>query len=672
MKKTKSEYGSWISDINSKALVEDQINLRGKQIIPLQDGNFFWICGKPTEQGRNSILKKEGEKIMDLIPEPFNARTRVHEYGGSCVCSTSDGKTIFFTNFKDQHLYSVETDSQKEPKLIFSQNGLRFADLTLDENRNCIFCVVEDHSDTLPPYPSNYIASISLNDFKFNILTSGSDFYSNPRISKNGNKISWIEWKFPNMPWDETELFVASLNVEGSKISDKQLITTGNDVSISQSEFSPFDDSLFFISDESGFANIGMFKDEKITFLKHDMVNADFSKPCWTFGTKTFAILDSKRILASYGIKGEGKLSIFDLETSKKFDCQLPFSNLNQIHLLSNTKENEFKVVLLAGSFDTPWSVVTLDLKIKENGVNITYEIIQQEIKNKIDPEYLSTPESIEFPTIFNGKETTAFGFYYPPKNAKYEGLDGSKPPLLCKLHGGPTANVSLVFNLSIQYWTSHGFAVMDLNYGGSTGFGKEYQNRLRKQWGIVDVNDCVAAVNYCVKEKGIDPEKVCIDGESAGGFSTLACLAFTKTFKAGASLYGVSDLEALALDTHKFEAHYLDLLVDIYDPKSENKIYRERSPIHHCDKIDSPIILLQGLEDKIVLPNQAEMFYKAVKAKGLPVSLILFEGEQHGFRISENVRKAYDSELYFYSKVFKFQLNEPDIEPIPIDNLKE
>eukprot|EP01080_Neovahlkampfia_damariscottae_P006939 gene6939-11102_t len=668
MSKTKAEFGSWISEINSKTLVQDKLVLRGQQIVQLSDGNFLWTVGKPSEKGRISIVKKVDNKVIDLILAPFNARTRVHEYGGSCVCSTSNGKFVYFINFSNQSLYCV-SDDFKEPKVVFNKEGYRLADLQLDEKRNLILCVVEHH-DGQSKYPKNFIGSISLIDGSLHILTSGNDFYSTPRFSNNHDKITWIEWKFPNMPWDETDLYFGKLNDTGTKLDEKVLISSDLDVSVSQPKFSLDDKRLFFISDKSGFANIGWynFENQKCEFLNHGFKNVDFSQPGWKFGTNTYVFLGNY-ILASFIDKGVSKLALFEVDSSKSIELNVPISCFAEIQLTS-AKGNDFKVAIIGGSFDQSWTVYSLDISINNGTPMSKLEIIHEEFNNKLNKENLSEPESVEFPTTFNGKETTSFGFFYPPKNANYEGIEGSKPPLLCKIHGGPTAAANSVLNLSIQYWTSHGFAVMDLNYGGSTGFGKEYQNRLRGNWGIVDVEDCVSAVKYCIKEKGVDSEKVCIDGGSAGGFSTLACLAFTNVFKAGCSLYGVSDLEALASDTHKFEARYLDLLVDSYDPKSENKKYKERSPIHHCEKIEAPMILLQGLEDKIVPPNQAEMFYKAVKEKGLPVSLILFEGEQHGFRISENIRKAYDSELYFYSKVFNFKLNEKDIEPIKIDNL--
>ena len=643
-------YGSWKSPITADLIVAGTIGLG--QIV-LDGENVYWSEGRPAEGGRSVIVRRTPDsKTTDVTPSPFNVRTRVHEYGGGAF-AIKDG-TVYFSNFADQRLYKQTPSGEPQP--LTPVADLRYADAVVDLQRERIICVQEDHTKG-DREPTNSLISISLNNGEdIQVLASGSDFYSSPRLSPDASQLAWISWNHPNMPWDSTQLWVAPINPDGS-LGEAECVAGGADKSIFQPEWSP-DGVLYFVSDRSGWWNLyrwlppmpegGLGGVEPLCPM-----DAEFGLPQWVFGMSTYGFESANRIICTYTKKGSWQLASLDLQTKQLEVIETPYTDISSLQVASG------RAVFIAGSATEPTAIVQMDLATQQ------IEVLRRSSQLKIEPGYLSTPQEIPFPTE-NG--LIAYAFFYPPQNQDYTPPKGEKPPLLVKSHGGPTASVSSTFNLKIQYWTSRGFGFLDVNYGGSTGYGREYRQRLNQQWGIVDVDDCANAAKYLAEQGLVDSERLAIAGGSAGGYTTLCALTFRDVFKAGASHYGVSDLEALATDTHKFESRYLDGLIGPYPERKD--LYEARSPIHFTDQLSCPAIFFQGLEDKIVPPNQAEMMVAALKAKGLPVAYVAFEGEQHGFRRAENIKRALDGEFYFYSRVFGFEPSET-IEPVAIDNLE-
>lgn len=637
-------YGSWKSPITSDLIVSETIGL-GQ--IALDGEDIYWVEQRPAEGGRNVIVQRTPDgQTTDMTPAPFNARTRVHEYGGGAF-AVADG-TIYFSNFADQRLYRQAPGSAPEP--ITPAMDLRYADGVIDRRRNRMICVREDHTAS-GREAVNTLVSINLegDEQGGQVLVAGNDFYSSPRLSPDGSRLAWLTWNHPNMPWDGTELWVGELNADGS-LGRTQRVAGGVDESIFQPEWSPHG-ILYFISDRTGWWNPYRWYGGQLEHLV-DM-EAEFGRPQWVFGMPTYAFEPAGRILCSYTQNGTWYLASLDTATRRLEPIQTPYS------FITGLRVGPGRLVFLGGSPTEPASIVRLDPATGR------LEVLCRSSDVAIDPGYLSIPQAIEFPTE-NG--LTAYGFYYKPKNRDYVAPPGERPPLLVHSHGGPTSAASTVLDLGVQYWTSRGIAVLDVNYGGSTGYGRAYRQRLNGQWGIVDVDDCVNGARTLVGRGEVDGDRLIIAGGSAGGYTTLCALTFRNVFQAGASYFGLSDLEADALETHKFESHYSDCLVAPYP--AGRAIYYERSPIHFVDRISVPMILFQGLEDKIVLPNQSEMIFEAVRAKGVPVAYLAFEGEQHGFRKAENIKRSLDAELYFYSRVFGFELADP-VEPVPIENLR-
>jgi dipeptidyl aminopeptidase/acylaminoacyl peptidase len=635
-------YGSWKSPITSELIVTGSLRL-GE--IRLDGQNIYWSEGRPTESGRNAIVQRtpSGETI-DRLPLPLNARTRVHEYGGGAYI-VADG-TVYFSNFADQRLYRQLPGQAAEP--ITPEAELRYADAVLDRARSRLICVREDH--TGGGYePINTIAAIDLAQSDGQtILVSGSDFYAAPRLSPTGDRLTWISWNHPNMPWDGTQLWVAEVRENGS-LGEAQLVAGGETESIFQPEWSP-DGTLYFVSDRSNWWNLYRWQGGEVQPICPKA--AEFGQPLWVFHMTTYGFASANQLICTYVESGIQHLAQINTDSLELVDIPILYSSLGGLQV------GDGFAAFVGGSAAAPSALVRLDLSTGKT------EELRRSSSLEIDPGYISVPQAIEFPTA-DGK--TAFAFFYPPQNQDFQAPEGELPPLLVKSHGGPTASTSASFSPGVQYWTSRGIAILDVNYGGSTSYGREYRERLKGRWGIVDVEDCINGAKYLVEQGWVDGDRLCIDGGSAGGYTTLAALTFHKTFRAGASHYGVSDLEALAKDTHKFESRYLDGLIGKYP--EEVAIYHKRSPIYAVDRLSCPVIFFQGDEDKIVPPNQAEMMVDALKEKGLPVAYVLFEGEQHGFRKAENIRRALDGELYFYSRVFGFELAEP-IEPVAIENL--
>ena len=632
-------YGAWESPITSSLIVSETIGLGG---VAMDGERVYWLEGRPAEGGRNVLVSRTPDgQTQDITPKGFNVRTRVHEYGGGAFAIKNE--TVYFSNFADGRLYAQTPDS--EPRAIVGDAKLRYADMRIDTPRDRLICVREDH--TGDGEALNTIVSIDRATGKTDVLVSGNDFYASPSLSPDGSQLAWLTWNHPCMPWDGTELWVATIGENGT-VENPQKVAGSKTESIFQPQWSP-DGVLYFVSDRTDWWNLYRWRDGAIEPLHP--IAAEFATPQWVFGMSTYAFAGDGRIVCTYTQQGLWHLATIDTTTKEFRPIETPYTQISGITAAGD------RVLFLGGSADRATAIVQLDLATQ------TSEILRQSTQIDLDSGYLSTPKPIEFPTE-NG--TTAFAFFYPPTNRDYSAPEGEKPPLLVKSHGGPTASTSTSLRLSIQYWTSRGFAFLDVNYGGSTGYGREYRQRLQGNWGIVDVDDCANAARYVAERGWVDGGRLAIAGGSAGGYTTLAALTFRDVFKAGASYYGVSDLEVLATDTHKFESRYLDGLIGPYPERQD--LYQARSPIHFTDRLSCPTIFFQGLEDKVVPPNQAEMMVAALEKKGLPVAYVPFEGEQHGFRKGENIKRALDGEFYFYSRVFGYQPADP-LEPIEIAN---
>jgi dipeptidyl aminopeptidase/acylaminoacyl peptidase len=618
-------FASWKSPITSDLIVAQSIGLSE---IRLDGHDVYWLESRPHEAGRNVVVSHAGGK--DLLPRPFHARSKVHEYGGG-AWTVADG-VLYFCNFTDQRLYRLDRGAG-EPQPLTPEGLFRYADGVIDRQRSGWVGVREDHTVS-GHEPTNAIVRVDASGTR--VLASEHDFYSSPRLSPDGQWLAWLAWDHPRMPWEGTTLYSVRLDVQGMPTGTPIAIAGGERESVFQPEWSPDGSELFFISDRTGWWNLYRCGLDTRKIAAITPMEAEFGQPQWVFGMSTYAFASADRLVCASTSKGLGRLAIVDLTSGQLTDLELPYTDF------SSVRADGDRVVFRAGSASTPATFVLLDLS---NGKT---ETLKQSTSVSDDPElarYFTQVEAIEFPTTGN---RAAFGLYYPAFNPDYQAPQDERPPLLVKCHGGPTASASSTLDLRTQYWTSRGIAVLDVNYGGSSGFGRAYRERLEGNWGIVDVDDCINGARHLAKLGLADDQRSVITGGSAGGFTTLAALTFHDYFRGGASHYGVSDLAVLARDTHKFESRYLDSLVGPY-PERED-LYRERSPIAQVDRLHVPVIFFQGDEDMVVPPNQTEMMVEALRRNGIPVAYFLYAGEQHGFRKAENIKRSLDAELYFYA----------------------
>jgi dipeptidyl aminopeptidase/acylaminoacyl peptidase len=626
--------------------------------VSVDGDDIYWVEGRPAEAGRNVVVRRDGSgRVEDLVPPGFNARTRVHEYGGGIYAVSN--RDVFFSNFADQRIYAVRASNPGEPQAVTPAGDWFYADAVVDTRRRRLICVREDHTRAGGAEPVNALVSIPLDGppTSGDILASGCDFYSTPRLSADGSKLAWLCWRHPQLPWDGTELWVASVSSSGG-LADARRVAGGDSESIYQPGWSPTGE-LYFVSDRDGWWRLYRSHESDCgdirAVLREPPEGAEFGQPQWIFGTSTWAFSGPSRIVASYTSAGRWRLATIDVDAGTLIEMPAAVEPHDWIVATPT------HAITVAGHPTVPDAVVRIELS---TGI---VETLRRAAAGEIDAGYLSEPEAIAFAT---GRGQTAHAFYYPPRNADCAAPAGDRPPLIVVSHGGPTTAASATYDLKLQFWTSRGFAVVDVNYGGSSGFGRAYRQRLNGQWGLVDVEDCVNAARHLVSEGKADPERLIIRGGSAGGYTTLAALTFyPDVFKAGACYYGISDIEVLARDTHKFESRYLDTLVGPYPEAAAE--YKARSPIHYVENLSCPLILFQGLEDKVVPPNQSQMMADAVRAKGLPVAYLTFEGEQHGFRKAETIIRCLEAELFFYGAVFGFAPADA-IEPVAIVNLAE
>ncbi len=644
MNPVKAPYGSWKSPITASLITANQVGLSE---VRFSTDSLYWLEGRPLEGGRVALVRRsKNGSVEEAIPSQFNVRTRVHEYGGGAYFV--DGETLYFSDFQSQRIHRQDPGSEPRPitpePLIPS--GLRYADGHSSPSGTSIVLVRETHADG--GEATNDIVLISAEGLhSARSIVSGNDFYSFPRFSPDGEKLFWTTWDHPQMPWDGCQLWVGDITADGS-VQNTRLVAGGPRESIFQPQWG-LDGSIYFVSDRSGWWNLYVERDGATTAISP--MKAEFGGPQWVFGLSRYGFLGD-RIAALHTRDGFDFVSIIDPASGEVRELDLPYTSISCLA----TDERD-GLALIASSPTCAPEVVLAD------AVSGQIDRVKRSLELNVDPGYLSQPVHIEFPTT---GDRTAYAFFYPPVNKDHEPSEG-QPPLIVTSHGGPTDSTSSGLKLSIQFWTSRGFGVVDVNYGGSTGYGRAYRERLEGQWGIVDTDDCLNAAGYLADRGDVDPKRMAIRGKSASGYTTLSALVFHDVFAAGASYYGVADLEGLATDTHKFESRYLDGLIGPYPEASS--VYAERSPIEHAERLSTPVILLQGLEDKVVPPAQAEVMAGVLREKGLPFAYITFPGEQHGFRQAANIQRALEVELYFYSRVFGF-VPADEIDPITIENL--
>jgi dipeptidyl aminopeptidase/acylaminoacyl peptidase len=635
-------YGAWKSPITAELIAQGAVRLEEPE---LTEDAVYWLEQRPAEGGRYVVCRSSDEGTADVTPPGFNVRTRVHEYGGGAYFV--GGTSVFFCNFDDQRMY--RQDDGGAPVAITPEPAepaaLRYADGRLTPDGKTIVCVRESHEGE--GVDNELVALPSDGSTPPRVIVSGSDFYAFPRISADGQRLAWISWDHPRMPWDGTELWEAELSSDG-ELGEPRLVAGGLEESVFQPEWGP-DGALYFTSDRTGWWNLYRHADAGHEPLAP--MEAEFGVPMWFFGLATYAFLADGRIACSYSSGGMQRLALLrpggggveDLEVSHVPE-ELP-----------SLRSHGTRLAYIGASATEAAAVVLLDVDTE------ALEIVALSLEEEIPRGYISEPRAIEFPTEGG---LSAHALFYEPANQEYEAPPDERPPLIVISHGGPTGQAGSELDPKIQFWTSRGFAVVDVNYGGSTGYGRPYRERLRGQWGVVDTADCLNAARHLVGTGAADSERLAIRGGSAGGYTTLCALAFHDLFAVGASYFGVADTEILDEDTHKFESRYLEGLIGPYPETAD--LWKERSPIHFADQMSCPVILFQGLEDLVVPPSQAEVMVAALERNGIPYAYLAFEGEQHGFRRAETIRRTLEAELYFYGRILGFEPAD-ELEPVEI-----
>jgi len=624
-------YGSWRSLISADLLTTGNVRLSEARQL---DGRTYWLESRPSEKGRSALVElSDANGRRDLLPAPLSVRSKAHEYGGASY-TVADG-WVYFVLAADQRIYRMPLDGSV-PEPLTPEGNFRYADLVVDSGRNRLICVQEDESREDREAIAR-IVSVALSGEKLpEVLVEGADFYSNPALNPAGDQLSFLQWHHPDMPWDATELMLATIDSSGA-LQPPEKVAGEGDESIFQPQWSP-DGELYFVSDRNNWWNLYRLGDAQPVWQKQ----AEFATPQWVFGMSTYGFLNPREIFCTFTENGRWQLATIDLEDGQA--TPLPHAGCD---FESISCDDGRAVFISAAPAEFP-------AVSRYNSAFDTFEILASSSTTALAPELLSQAQAVEFAV----GDRTVHGFYYPPCNPAFRAPEGDLPPLIVFSHGGPTGATSAGLNLKVQFWTSRGFAILDVNYSGSTGYGRAYRDRLQDNWGILDVEDVCAGAEYLVRGGLADPRRLLIKGGSAGGYTVLAALAFHDTFSAGASHYGVGDLTSLARDTHKFESRYLDKLVGPW-PQAE-ATYRARSPIEHIERLNCPVIFFQGLEDKVVPPNQAEAMVAALKQRGLPVAYITFAEEGHGFRSASSIKMALEGELEFYSRTFHFPLPEP------------
>ena len=633
-------FGTWPSSITADAIVAETVRLSS---VSLDGGRIAWLEGRPGEGGRAVLVRTDASgQSEDLTPPPFNVRSAVHEYGGGAYALSGD--RWWFSNYADGRVYSQA--GARTPAPLTAQGSARFGDLTFDPARRRLLAVRETHRGDTPPV--NELVAVSIDDGSETVLAAGQDFYAAPASSPDGRHLAWLAWDQPDMPWDAAALWLAELDGDGAPRAPTRIIG-GSGCSAFQPAWSP-DGALWCVADPQGWWNLHRWQGGELRCMHQ--AEREFGKPLWQLGTTTFGFDASGGVVCTWRTGDGWRLGRLDAN-GITHTIALPWTSIDSLSIDGST------AAFIGGAPERSTSVVTVDL---ESGAA---RVLRSSSALSIGDGLLSRPVAISYPTG-DGSET-AHGYFYAPHNASCRGPAGEAPPLLVLSHGGPTGATADTLSPSIQFWTSRGFAVLDVDYRGSTGYGRAYRERLYGEWGVVDVEDCVAGALHLADTGRADPARLATRGGSAGGYTTLAALTFHDVFRAGASYYGICDLEVLAADTHKFEARYLDRLVGEWP--ADRDVYRARSPLHHASRLGCPIIFFQGLDDRVVPPNQAELMADELDRQGLPVASLLFEGEGHGFRKAETIRRCLEAELAFYGRVFGFEPADT-LPPLDIRNL--
>ncbi len=631
-------YGSWPSPIGAASLAEAGVAMSDLRV---HGSDVYWRESRPKERGRQVLMRLRGGSIEELTPADFNVRTRVHEYGGNSYVVFDSG--IVFANFADQRLYFQSDTTAPVP---ITPSDFQYADGTVDLANRRMLWVREDHRPSTKAANGeerNEIVALPLPPSDENagaVLVTGSDFVAHPRLTTDGKQLAWIEWNHPSMPWDRTRLKTATLD----DVQLHDVTTLIDDAKIAALEPSFVGGELYAVADVGDWWNLYRWRDGQRSEVTP--MAREWSGPLWQLGTQSFDVNTRGEIVARTSKAAVDELGIVKPDGGYR-RLDLPYQSFGEV-----AWRDDKTVVAFANAADDTGALIEIDV------ASGTHRVVHQPSTLPVERRFLSVPTAIEFPS----KAGNAHAWFYPPTHPTHQGPSGTKPPLIVTIHGGPTSVSKATLNLSRQYWTSRGFALVDVNYGGSTSYGRAYRERLNGQWGIVDVDDAIAAVDYLVAQGLVDEGKVAIRGGSAGGFTTLAALAFHDRFKAGTNLYGVADIAGLAATSHKFERKYDVSLVG----EPNEALYRARSPIFHLEGFTEPLLTLQGSEDKVVPPEQSRMIVAALEERGVPHAYIEFAGEQHGFRQAGNIIRAQEAELYFYSQIFGFELSEA-IEPVEI-----
>ena len=627
--KHKAPFGAWPSPLTAEAVAGGSVRVGG---LALDEDDVYWVESRPAEQGRLALLRKRGNgDVEEVVGAPYSVRTRVHEYGGGAFAI--DGGEVIFANDADQRLYRVDTTKPApwQAEALTPAQDTRYADLQIDRRFNRVICIAE--RKRAGREPENFIAGIALTSGEVSVLAQGADFYAFPRLDPTRARLAFLTWNHPAMPWDSCELQVAEIDAEGSLAPAKN-VAGGVGESIFQPAWSPAG-ILHFASDRSGFSNLyRVGSDGNAVCLC--AAEAEFATPLWVFGLSTYDWLDKDTLVCAFQKSGLWHLATLASATGRLDAVSTDLTELGSVFARAG------RALFVGGSAARAPALYSL------SATSRTVTLFHLPGPDVVSANTVAYPKAVSFPTSGNA---TAHGLLYLPQNPDCEAAGDERPPLLVICHGGPTGSTSTALSLNLQFWTSRGFAVLDVNYRGSTGYGRAYRKALDGQWGIADVDDCVAGARMLAAQNLVDGKRMAIRGSSAGGFTVLCALAFHDVFAAGASYYGVTDLEALAQDTHKFESRYLESLIGPYPQHRD--IYRARSPIHAAERVSCPVIFFQGLQDRVVPPAQAENMVRALRSRGLAAPLVTFADEQHGFRRKETIVRALTDELAFYREVF-------------------
>lgn len=645
-------YGSWRSPISAELVATSEVSL---DEVQLDGTDILWIEGRSAEHGRQVVVRHGSDgRTTDATPPGVNVRSRVHEYGGGAYLAAD--RTVWYSDFADGRIYEVVVAPAGAARCITPAVSWRYADLVLDRQRRRLICIREDHTEAALAANGeavNTLVAVPLDGGgKVRVLVQGSDFYATPRISPDGRHLAWLTWRHPNLPWDGTELWLGEFDPDGAIVAARQ-VAGGPTESVSQPRWSPTG-ALHFASDRSGWWNL-----ERIVDLGTDgerqpiaPIESDFARPDWLLGLSTYGFTADGTIFASARSNGRDRLLRIDGRTLAVRPIDVPAIKIDYLQVFGEL------AVFVAGSPTEPSAIVAFDTDSE------SLETLRRARKDLLDPALISVAEPISFPTS-GGR--TAHALYYAPRNPDFAPLEGALPPLVVHAHGGPTSAASAALDTTIQFITSRGLAYLDVDYGGSTGYGRSYREQLDGQWGIIDVDDCISGARALVERGLADPERLAIRGGSAGGYTTLAAVTFRDVFAVGVSYFGIGDLKTFVDDTHKFESRYMDRLIGPL-PEQANR-YHDRSPVHFTDRISCPVLILQGLDDRIVRPGQAEQMVAELRAVGLPYAYLAFEGEDHGFRQAKNIQRSLEAELSLYGQIFGFRPAD-DLEPIQVENL--